>query len=316
MDAIGAMKVEQRVYRGEEDIEAMVALAQISPADNLHVADLPYRLSSWALDYPENARVWVDTECRLLAWAVLQTPFWTIDYALHPGASGHLHGEVLSWADERARQIGAGLGGRPSWFVMLLAGLADRIYDLEAAGFVCQAHAEQDPWSKVLLRRPAQEPVANSVLPASVAIRPLAGESEVEAYVELHRTVFQSKNMTAEWRTRAMRRPEYSPELDLVAVAEDGSLAAFCVGWLSNDFRGRLVGQIEPLGVHPASRQLGLGRAILSEALRRLRLLSADWIQVETDRHRNAALRLYEAVGFGPYQDVLVYRKDYLAEPG
>jgi hypothetical protein len=58
--------------------------------------------------------------------------------------------------------------------------------------------------------------------PAEVTIRPLAGEAEVEAYVALHRTVFESKSMTAEWRARTLRRPEHIFDLDLVAVALDG----------------------------------------------------------------------------------------------
>lgn len=313
MGFIGAMRVEQRVCRGKADIEAMIALARLSPKENLHVADLPYRLSSWALDFPDNTRVWIDAECRLLAWAVLQTPFWTIDYALHPEADGRLHGEILTWADRRARQIVAAPKGHSCWFVNVLAGLTDRTRYLEAAGFVCQAHVEKNPWSKVLLCRPAQKAIPNSVLPSSIFIRPLAGENEVEAYTELHRTVFQSKNMTAEWRTRILHCPEYLPELDLVAVAAGGSLIAFCICWLGKDSQEEVVGQIEPLGVHPAFHQLGLGRAILSEALRRMRHFGVNRIYLQTDTYRNAALQLYKAMGFCFYQDVLVYRKDYLA---
>jgi mycothiol synthase len=138
----------------------------------------------------------------------------------------------------------------------------------------------------------------------------LAGENEVEAYVQLHRAVFESKNMTAEWRTRTLRRPEYLPDLDLVAVAPDGRLAALCVCWLDKESE-KPSGQIEPLGVHQDFRKSGLGRAILSEGLRRLYLCGADRVYVETDKYRNAALGLYEAVGFRVIRDVLVYRKDY-----
>lgn len=63
--------------------------------------------------------------------------------------------------------------------------------------------------------------------------------------------------------------PQYQPELDIVAVASDGSLAGFCVGWLNSE---RHTGLIEPLGVHPRFHHLGIGRALLLEALRRFRL--------------------------------------------
>lgn len=243
-----------------------------------------------------------------MAWAVLQTPFWTIDYVCQPRAGQDQHRQVLAWVDGRARALLDTPFGHPTWFVNVFADQAERIRDLEAAGFASQADMGEDSWSKVLLQRPAGTAVADCALPGFV-IRPLQ-ENEVEAYVELHRAVFESKNMTAEWRMRTLRRPEHLPELDLVAAAPDGRLAAFCIGWLD---RGspKPSGQIEPLGVHPDWRGLGLGRAMLAEALRRLYLCGADRVCVETDNYRNAALELYEALGFRLLRDVWVYRKDY-----
>lgn len=305
------MKVSQRKFSGEADIQAMIALAQAYPTDNLHIVDLPYRFSSWALEIPDSIGLWVNPAGQLTAWAVMQAPFWTIDYAYHPCADPNLHRRLLAWADHRARQVLDTPSGRPCWFVMVLANQTDRIRDLEEAGFASQADAGEDAWSKVLMQRSAQIPVAEYALAAGFIIRPLAGESEVEVYVQLHRSVFASKNMTDGWRARTLRRPEYLASLDLVAVAPDGRLAAFCVCWLSRDSEGKPIGQIEPLGVHERFRGLGLGRAILSEGLRRLYLCGAERVYVETDKYRNAALELYEAVGFRPIQEVLVYRKDY-----
>ena len=120
--------------------------------------------------------------------------------------------------------------------------------------------------------------------------------------------------MTVAWRERTLRCPEYQADLDLVAVAPGGRLAAFCVCWLDERLAEGRGGQVEPLGVHQDFRNLGLGQAILSEGLRRLSLRGARGVYVETDRHRNAALGLYEALGFGPLHDVLVVRKDYEAQ--
>ena len=289
----------------------MAALVYAFRSGNLHVVDLPYRLSSWAFDYPENIRLWVNDGGQLLAWVVMQTPFWTIDYAYHPSADKTLYQQILAWADSRAYQVRGTASGHPMWFVNVLAGQADRIRDLEEAGFASQANVGKDSWSRVLMLRSAQIPVADCTVSPGFVIRPLAGESEVEAYVELHRAVFESKNVTGEWRKRTLRRPEYIPDLDLVAVAPDGRLAAFCVCWLNKNPEEKPSGQIEPLGVHKDLRKLGLGRAILSEGLRRLHLHGAHKVYVETDNHRNAAFGLYESVGFYVIQDVLVYGKDY-----
>ena len=205
------MEVIRREFSGKADLQAMAALARACPADHLHVVDLAYRFSSWAFDDPDNIALWVNPEGQLLAWAVMQTPFWTIDYACRPDADKSLHQQFLGWADSRARTAS---------------------------------------------------------------------------------------------------QPEYIADLDLVAVAPDGRLAAFCIGWLDRHTEPAC-GQIEPLGVRADWRHLGLGRAILSEVLSRLQRYGASQIYVETDKQRNAALELYESVGFRIIQDVLVYRKDY-----
>jgi mycothiol synthase len=305
----------QRAYNGPVDLQAMAALVQAFPADHLHVVDLPYRFSSWALDVRENVGLWTTSGGQLLAWAVMQTPFWTIDDAYHPDAGEALRRQVWAWADGRAREMLDTPNGRDVWFVNVFADQAERIADLEAAGFACQAEVGEHSWSKVLMVRAAGTPVAECPPPAGVTIRSLAGEAEVEAYVALHRAAFDSRNMTVEWRRRTLRRPEAVPDLDLVAVTADGRLVAFCVCWLDRQAEGPDRGQIEPLGVHPDWRNQRLGRAILSEGLRRLVRHGARQIYVETDKHRNAALALYESLGFRVVRDVLVYRKDYGPSP-
>jgi len=305
------INIRRRAFGGETDVQAMMALSRAFSADNLHVVDLPYRLSSWALDDPGNIVLWVDAGGQLVAWAVMQTPFWTVDYACHPTGGSDLNRQVLDWADQRARQALHTASGRPCWFVTPFATQTERIRDLERAGFACQSDVGEDSWSKVLMQRRALMPVAERTLPGGFAIRPLAGENEIEAYVQLHRAAFGSENMTPEWRARVLRRPEHRPELDLVATAPDGQLAAFCISWLHRGSGGQCSGQIEPLGVHEDYRGLGLGRAILGEALRRLHCCGADTVYVETDLQRTEALSLYKAMGFRVLQDVWVYRKDY-----
>jgi ribosomal protein S18 acetylase RimI-like enzyme len=303
-------KIIRRAFSGQADLLAMAALARVSPADNLHVIDLAWRFSSWAFDDPDNVGLWVDGGGQMLAWAVLQAPFWTIDYAFHPDADRDLYPQFLAWADNRARQVLGTPGGRPRWYVNVFSDQTDWIRDLAQAGFASQADVGEDSWSMVLMQRSSETPVANYTLPAGVIIRPLAGESEVSAYVDLQRAVFGTDNMTLGWRSRTLHQAQYVADLDLVAVAPDGGLVAFCICWLDTE-TDPVSGQVEPLGVHPDWRKSGLGRAILSEDLRRLQSHGASQIYVETDSYRNAALELYESAGFRVIRDILVYRKDY-----
>ena len=293
-----------------QQLAAMAALARAFPATHLHVIDLPYRFSSWALDDPRNVALWFGDAGQLQAWAVMQTPFWTVDYACHPHAVPDLHRQVLGWAGARAHQLLGTPFGLPSWYAVAFADRTGRIRDLEAAGFTCQAHVGEDSWSKVWMRRPAELRLPGVPIPEGFTLRPLAGEAEVKDYVELHRAAFQTRNMTVEWRARTLRSAGYVPDLDCVAVAPDGRLAAFCIGWLDRAFSPPR-GQIEPMGVHPDYRHMGLGQALLAEVLCRLQAHGAAHVYVETDRERNAALALYQSLGFRLVREVLVYRKDY-----
>jgi ribosomal protein S18 acetylase RimI-like enzyme len=302
------MKINRRNYSGEENLREMIHLARETQAENMHVIDLPYRLSSWALDEPDNVGLWVDEHGQLIAWAVMQTPFWTIDYLLRPDTDSNLHTQVLRWADKRAQDLITTPYGHPTWFVNVAADQTKRRLELEQNGYASQVDVGENA---VWMERSRKMNVPSYPLPGGFSMRSLAGESEVEAYVELHQAVFETKNMTTEWRLRTLKHPDYQPELDVVVVAPDGRLVAFCIGWLSKTVDGGLRGQIEPLGCHADFRSYALGRVALCETLRRLRQHGAESIFVETDNYRNTAFRLYESVGFRVIQEVLVYRKDY-----
>lgn len=302
------MAITQRTFLTEHDKYRMSALARQCPENNLHVVDLPYRFSSWAFDDPGNISLWFDEDRQLIAWAVLQSPFWTIDYVCHPEQEAYLHQEILSWANQRIQAIKNTPYARPAWFVMVFSEQSNRIHDLEKAGFKCQADVGEDSWSKVLMRRSSQTPVKTYAPRSGFKVRSLAGEQEVFDYVELHQSVFESKNMTVEWRKRTLQHPDYKPDLDIVVESPDKRLVAFCIGWFDKDSR---TGHIEPLGSHKNVRQYALGRVALSEGLRRLQSLGAQDIFVETDNYRNTAFRLYQSFDFEVIHDVLVYRKDY-----
>lgn len=307
------MPLTTRPFATEADKALMVALARHAAATTFHLVDLPYRLSSWAFVQPENTRLWFDADQQLRAWAVLQTPFWNIDYVCHPDVEATLHAEILAWADARAQAIVDTPHGHPAWFINVFPSQTTRLQELAQAGFHSQADVGENSWSKVLMRRAAALPVPGVPLPEGFSVRPLAGEKEVEAYVEIHQAAFESKNMNAAWRRRTLQHPAYKPELDLVVEAPEGRLAAFCVCWFDEPTR---TGQVEPLGRHPDFRHTGVGRVALAAGLHRLQALGAQAILVETDNYRNTAFRLYETFGFQVVQDILVYRKDYAAGSG
>jgi hypothetical protein len=120
------------------DWPQMKAVIDAQPSDHLHVVDLPYRLCSWAFDAPMNCALWEDANGRVLAWAVFQSPFWSIDYAMHPLAPSDTLHTILAWADQRAQTIQGTPFARPMWFINGFTG-HDHGQVLEDAGFHSQA---------------------------------------------------------------------------------------------------------------------------------------------------------------------------------
>jgi predicted N-acetyltransferase YhbS len=64
----------------------------------------------------------------------------------------------------------------------------------------------------------------------------------------------------------------YRRDLDLVAVAPDGAIASFCTIWFDDVTRSAY---FEPVATVPAHQRRGLGRAVMTEGLRRLQRMGA-----------------------------------------
>lgn len=92
--------------------------------------------------------------------------------------------------------------------------------------------------------------------------------------------------------------PCYRPDLDLVAVAPDGSFAAY-VGIAYDEVNRHAA--FEPVCTHPDHRRHGLAQALMQEGLLRLRALGAVDVIVDTG-DMVPANRLYDSIGFSEVQ--------------
>jgi ribosomal protein S18 acetylase RimI-like enzyme len=98
----------------------------------------------------------------------------------------------------------------------------------------------------------------------------------------------------AEYHDFCRLAPSFRQDLDLVAVAPDGSFAAY-VGIPYDDVNRR--GIFEPVCTHPDHRRLGLAQALMQEGLRRLKALGAVDATVDTGNVLPAN-QLYDSLGF------------------
>ena len=74
------------------------------------------------------------------------------------------------------------------------------------------------------------------------------------------------------WYHHIQSAPLYRRDLDLVAMAEDGSIASFCTVWFDDVTR---TAYFEPVATVPKHQRHGLGKAILTEGLKRLKTIGA-----------------------------------------
>ena len=149
-------------------------------------------------------------------------------------------------------------------------------------------------------RRELAEPVAPVAPPPGFAVRALRPD-ELPARSLLSWHVFHPDAPAAdykgwEWYPNVQRCPLYRRDLDLVAEAPDGTLAAFATVWFDDVNRHAV---FEPVGTGPAFRRLGLGHAIMTEGLRRAAHLGA--LTAGVGSYSPRAHALYESVGFTDY---------------
>ena len=147
-------------------------------------------------------------------------------------------------------------------------------------------------------RRPFSWPVPDLVPPAGYTVRALGDERELPARSWLSWKAFHpdepdEKYEGWEWYRNVQRVPLYRRDLDIVAVAPDDELTAFCTVWFDDVTRTAV---FEPVGTHPDHQKRGLGKAVMSEGLRRAQRLGATLATVSS--YSRGAHALYESMGF------------------
>jgi mycothiol synthase len=147
-------------------------------------------------------------------------------------------------------------------------------------------------------RRSFSSQIPDSIPPAGYTVRALGDEGELPARSWLSWKVFHpeepdEKYQGWEWYRNVQRLPIYRRDLDIVAVAHDGELAAFSTVWFDDSTRTAV---FEPVGTHPSHQKCGLGKAVMSEGLRRAQKLGATLATVSS--YSTGAHALYESMGF------------------
>ena len=178
-----------------------------------------------------------------------------------------LEEEMLSVAEERlAKEAGDGKQRLRAWSPeqdeLLKQLLVERGYS--------RTEGTESVW-----RRRLDEPIEDAPLAEGYTIRSLGDGIEIleRCYASglgFHqgdiRIAVENRNDTS-WYRNIQTAPLYRRDLDLIVAAPDGSIAAFCTIWFDDVTRS---GYFEPVATVPAHQKRGLGKALMTEGLRRL----------------------------------------------
>jgi len=147
------------------------------------------------------------------------------------------------------------------------------------------------------------EPPEPPPLPAGFRYRTVE-PGDLAERVAIHRDVWAPSRVTEESYANVTAAWPYRGSLDCVVEAPDGRFAAYCLVWPEDETS---VGELEPVGVREEFRRRGLGAAVCTFALRRLR--DEGGRQAIVYCFDGPACELYRALGFRRHASLVGYSR-------
>ncbi len=283
--------ITQQSFAFPTDCVPLLAFVQPASSWQRHIVDLPYRLAAPAAQIPANTSIWRRDNGEIAGFAIIQRQFWTVDYGT-ADEDATIFGMITAWVDERMRVIApAEHDAYPTGIRNFFGCYADDA--VRSQWLLAADYALYPQWTQTHRWQSLTSAPESRALPIGLNLRTFDASIDCEAAAGLQRIAFDSTNMTAGWRARLPRVPNYVPDLDLVVTNAVGEMVAFCLGWQMGD-----QGQIEPIAVHPAYQRQGIGRALLQTCLRRMWERGVRIAHIEHDATEGAAAELYMSTGF------------------
>lgn len=303
-----------RPYAGEPDIPAISALQLACDAvSQLGMASSEELLRSEfadpRLDPARDLQLWEDAAGRLIAFGQLwiltgieqldsRLMLW-VDPAESPAERDELRRAIIAWADARLREAVRERGLPAQLGVQARDDQADLLALLAGEAFQITRYSYE-------MERSLGEPIAEPRLPAGYTLREVAGPHEAEQWVAMFNQSFIDHPGHHPWDVEQMlhylNEPAYRQDLNIIAVAPDGTFAGFCWALIyaeANARSGRSNSDIDVLGTRRGHRQIGLGRALLLATLQRLKAAGMDTATLGVvSNNPTGALQLYESAGF------------------
>ncbi len=209
-------------------------------------------------------------------------------FEVHPAyESRALKSEMLAHAEEVIYGAGGAPEGQKHEGIYLMDGDEEFRAIAEAAGY--RPTDDFEPTTRV-----ATELVPDSSpLPDGFRLQSLADDNDLKKMHRLLHRGFDNGDEPPEdgvaERTFMQSAPNFRKELNIVAVAPDGEWVSYCGMWYEPAHK---VAYVEPVATDPDFRLRGLGKAAVTEGIRRCRALGAEVAYV------GATFPIYLSIGF------------------
>jgi ribosomal protein S18 acetylase RimI-like enzyme len=304
------MNIAPRPYRDERDLESarnilVAGRRAVAPVYYVHIGDLNWWLFYIDQDFSQRLYLWEsDYNGCAMGWVLFSPRFGAFDVFVYPDQSlNEQRKSLFIWAEEQMGRTVSAQGGKNLRTMWVSEHDYQLITHLESRGFV------QSEYHMIYMQRNLDEIIAESRLPQDYYLRHVVGEHEVEQRARVSYAAFESGKPFEQYLAgtlRFMRSSVYRPELDLVVVSPGGQFAAFCICWLDETNQE---GYFEPVGTHPDFRRQGLGKAIVTEGLRRMKARGMRIASVCVESDNPTAQKLYESAGFRRLHKLHTYVK-------
>ncbi|MBI9043821.1 MAG: GNAT family N-acetyltransferase [Anaerolineaceae bacterium] len=208
-------------------------------------------------------------------------------FQIHPGYR-NFEEQMIIWAEEHHKRKQIQKGENTPLEFQVFENDSYRMDLLGSRGYV------QGDWCGVSRGCDLDSVSTEYQLAEGYKIKNMKEMNDFIAKAALLNLAFDSTSNSEATAALLLNAPDYHPEMDFIAVAPDGAMAAFVLVWF--DSRNGY-GMFEPVGTHPQHRRKGLANALLLHGLQKLKNLGANWASLGTGTGE-AANRLYEKAGF------------------
>lgn len=278
-----------RPYSDSADLRAMQVLAQSlwCLESRFHIGDLAWQRFEHEGREPDWPTMLWEENGAVIGWGWAHLSDGHL-YLMAPPDRTELVSEILDWFEQTVPAV--------SLSVAVLDKETHFSDALTARGYRAAPGGAFDLHTVLDLDQLPDKPV----LMPGLSAHSMASSGDAERRAAAHRAAWHPSRVTTQSYRNVMAAWPYRPDLDWVVAVADGRFVANCCLWLDEM---NSVALLEPVGVDPGYRRLGLGRAVCLHALHRLRELGCA--RAVTYPRGDAAYaipkKMYLGMGFESY---------------